>query len=170
MKIYCIVMYASIKSNQIFFAAENNGLREEPHLQKIQDNLNLILLSIKGQDGLHTLFAPTQIYYAYLRGDKLAIAATDEALSPNRLHAFFERICLAEGSNALQELIANPDQAVESKADLIQEKLEETKEVLLETIEKMLERENNLKQLVEKTQVLAAESFSFFKRSTDAKK
>ncbi len=170
MKIYCIVVYTSASKKYGFHASLNDGWHAvEPHLETIQNNIQVVLSMIKDRDGIHTLSTRDQLYYAYQAGDELVLLATDEALSPDRLRNLFINIAEAHNSEDLDKLIKNPEEAVKSRLVEIQQMLEETMQQLRDDIEKITSRGDDLTELMEKTEKLAIESFKFSKRATDLK-
>lgn len=168
MIIYCIVVYNSIKQKQVFHAAVGS-LGSEPHFQKIKNHLSTVLSFLNNEDGIHTLKMTDGIYYAFLKGDQLAVVAIDEFLSATHRYSLFEKIFQAKNEKDLKELVDAPLVAVKSKAELIQERIDETVRVLKDDIDKLIEREGLLSDLSVKMEALSAESFKFSKRASDRK-
>lgn len=170
MKIYCIVLFTSLSRKEKIEVSQYAGwLSTEPHLAKIQQFLPVIINVLDDRDGIHRLKTDEDVYYAYLDHDKLAIAVFDEEISPLNQFNFFQKVFAAQNQQALESLLNNPQTAIEGKIDLIKKELEETVEVLRADVEKLVEREEMLTQLIEKTAALNAESLKFSKRATDLK-
>src|SRR5690348_11944601 len=111
MIIYCIVVYSSLKLKQVFHATVGS-LASEPHFQKIQNNLSIVMSFLNNEDGIHTLKMVDGIYYSYLRGDQLSIVAVDEPLSAIHRYSLFEKIFQAKNEKDLKTLVDNPLNAI----------------------------------------------------------
>ena len=170
MKFYCIVVYTSLQAKEHFQTSINTGwFNTEPHLQKIQTNLPLLLKMLNDYDGLHRLKLPDGNYYAYLNGDALALVAGDETLSALQQMMLFDKISLAKNSDDLNKILNEPEAVFTSRIDDIKEELDETVDIMRDNIEKLVLRREDLNQIMNKSEKLTMESLKFSRRATDFK-
>lgn len=185
MKIYTIVIYPSSLKDKPFSASLNTGLLQmDPHEKTIRDN-KWMADWVKNRQGIHELKPtnsnyPSGIYYGFISQEKISILATDERLTPYAQDVLFKKINEAQNSKDLMQLIQNPTEAIKSdlekmqeidkiKIAKIKEDLEDIRQVMLQNMDKLIERGDKIEDLQSKTELLVKDAERFKKESTKLK-
>lgn len=183
MKIFSIVIFPP--NQKPFSASLTTALfQTDPHEKIIKDN-KWRADPIKNQNGIYEL-KPTQsnaqkdFFYCFIDNGRIAILACDEMISPHGQDALDKKISAAQNSESLMSLIQRPAEAIKSdiekqyevekiKINKIKQELEETKTVLKDALDKIVERGENIKELQIKTEELEKTARSFKKEATKLK-
>lgn len=160
MKIFAIVI--NIAGQNLHSASlSGHAFKIDPHEKYIRDNILYVNQFPLKRNGVHELITPSEVYQAYIDNQKTIVVATDIELSESEQVNLFNNILQMKDDETLKAMIQKPADAVKSKITKLNEELEETKEILVNCIEKLCVRGKNLGDLQKKTEDLANSSVEF---------
>ncbi len=128
-------------------------------IKPFQDEIEEFLVSID-DNSQHVILKDS--YYLHIQRcfNAYCVIVTDEQLSPLQL-VYLTRAVLVD-KIAKEEVARHlPDYATDQKLKVIQHDLDETRQQMLHNIERLLQRGEQIEQLVEKTEALQAHSLRF---------
>ncbi|MEO8401297.1 MAG: synaptobrevin family protein [Gammaproteobacteria bacterium] len=171
MKIFSIVVFKDNNSVSLVATTPTNQLREnmlkttilEGTIKQSQSNP-----SFKYDMPIKTLGGGDKaIYYSIIFKDKQVVAfAADEIIQRDKLDTLFYAMKTATSISELHKILVDPKKFSESKIEKIQAMADDTKEIMLSNIDKVLERGDKIDALLDKTTDLGANSFRFKRKAT----
>lgn len=169
MKIFSIALYPLPEGDPIVASIRNNQFGIEPHEKEIHKTMRPLADLVLNQQGVHKLKTPEGIYYAFITSHKLAIWALDEEISTHAQLAIFDKISKARSATDLAEMIKQPELAAKTKGDILLEQVDEVKAIIIKDIDKLIERQEKLEELLPRTENLARDGIKFNKAAKHLK-
>ncbi len=154
-------------SNQSIFSKSN--ISDSPFLTLLEQ----LMENIKKLDGSQGRPAVKKwqgnSYYFMVSGENAYAFVIDELISVSKIYTLFEKIKLATDAKQLQQLIADPIKATETKDDIIRKELDKIKDLTMENIDKVIARGKAIDQLTDQAKLLQTTAVKFKRESTDVK-
>lgn len=160
MKIYSILVFSAADLKKLMSASqEPNWFSADPREDDICTFLDANKKNFVNKLGYHKLKISGQaVYYMQVTQDHLYAVAVDVELTEVQKRHLFAHIVQAKQKNDLENILKDPESATTDigmqKIAAIQKELNETKDIMLENIDKVLLRGEKVEDLVQRTDEL----------------
>jgi hypothetical protein len=154
-------------SNQSIFSKSSTS--DSPFLDLLEKLMENIKKLDSSQDKPAVKKWKGNSYYFMVSGENAYGFVIDELISVSKIYTLFDKIKLATDAKQLQQLIADPIKATETKSEIIRKELDNIKDLTMESIDKVIARGKAIDKLTDQAQFLQTTSVKFKKGSTDVK-
>lgn len=172
MKIFSIVVFKGDNSVSLVATAPTNQIRENVLKTTI---FNTTIDQCKNNSSFRydtpiKLFGggdKSTVYYSIIFKDKKVVAfATDAEIEKEKLDILVYAMKSAQTLQQLQKILTDPQKFSKSKIETIQAEVDDTKQVMLSNIDKVLERGDKIDALIDRTESLGDRSMRFNKKAS----